>query len=648
MTEEQRLFVADAQEIVERLHRDLEELRAARAEGRRRRELAAQVFRRMHTLKGSGASLGFNQVSQIAHEFEGVLDGARLGRIELTDTVLNTFEDALDAIARNLLVPSAKKVDAFAPVIQRLNELASISKTQSVISDELRATLPPDIARSLSEYDLQHAREAIREGAKLFVVAAGFDLETFDRGFRELTKLLGQSGEVIATVPGKPATAEEINFRLLYAAELVTAETLRQAASLGQIACNEIEIAHATPEATTSTKVADENVLPKGSLAGTSVRVEMKQLNELISTAGELYRQTTNALTTLGPSSKTEAVEAAGRNLRGRFVELEERLIKLRLVPIGEVLERAASRAGRIAARQMGKEVEFEIVGTDVGIEKSLADVLADPLLHLVRNAITHGIEDPEERKALGKKSIGRVRLAAANHSGRIHIFVTDDGRGIDIERIVAAAAEHGIAGTELSVDQCLRLIFRPGFSTSKELSELSGRGIGLDIVDRAMDIAGGEVRVATERGAGTTFAMIVPAALSMLRCLLVRSGDQVYAIDAACLDDSQLTGSENLPLLQLGSLLGQDNSKTNFEGAKVVWRTPSYSTSNSNGTLKYRIAFDAVVGIQELLVRSLGRHAARWPGLCGAAELVDGTVALVLDLNELINDSIEEQSVES
>lgn len=649
MTEEQRLFVADAQEIVERLHRDLEELRVARSEGRRRRELAAQIFRRMHTLKGSGASLGFDQVSQIAHVFEGVLDGARLGRIELTDTVLNSFEDALDAIAHNLLAPPANQIDgAFAPIVQRLSEVASLGKTHSAVSDELRAALPPDIARSLSEYDLQHAREAIREGAKLFVVAAGFDLETFDRGFRDLTKLLGESGEVIATVPGKPATAEEINFRLLYAAELVTGETLRQVSSLGHIACSQIELAHEPPETPTSTKVVDDNVQPKGNLAGTSVRVEMKQLNELISTAGELYRQTNNALTTLGPASKAEAVEAAGKNLRGRFVELEERLIKLRLVPIGEVLERAAARAGRIAARQMGKEVEFEIAGGDVGIEKSLADVIADPLLHLVRNAITHGIEDPDERKALGKKPIGCVRLSAANQSGRIHIMVNDDGRGIDIKGIVAAAAEHGIAGTELSVDQCLRLIFRPGFSTSNELTELSGRGIGLDIVDRAMDIAGGEVRVATENGVGTTFAMIVPAALSMLRCLLVRSGKQVYAIDAACLDDPQSLGSENLPQLQLAALLGQDNGKAHFEGAKVVWRAPGYSTSNANGVPKYRIAFDAVVGMQELLVRSLGRHAARWPGLCGASELVDGTIALVLDLSELINDDVENNSAVS
>ncbi|HJZ80038.1 MAG TPA: Hpt domain-containing protein, partial [Pyrinomonadaceae bacterium] len=246
MTEEQRLFIADAQDIVERLYRDLEELRIARSEGRRRRELAAQIFRRMHTLKGSGGSLGFSYLSQIAHECEDVLDGVRLGRIELTDSVINDFEDALEAISHGLLTPPATAAEsAFAPIIQRLSRLAEGAKNLSTITDKLRAALPLDIARSLSEYDLQHAREAIREGAKLFIVSAGFEIETFDRGFRELSKLLGESGEVITTIPGQQAATDEINFRLLYAAELVTAETLRRAAELGRVECSEIRIAGA-------------------------------------------------------------------------------------------------------------------------------------------------------------------------------------------------------------------------------------------------------------------------------------------------------------------------------------------------------------------------------------------------------------------
>jgi chemotaxis protein histidine kinase CheA len=234
------------------------------------------------------------------------------------------------------------------------------------------------------------------------------------------------------------------------------------------------------------------------------------------------------------------------------------------------------------------------------------------------------------------------VTLAASNHSGRIHITVTDDGRGIDIDRVLAAAKEQGIANESLSVDQCLRLIFRPGFSTS-ELSDMSGRGIGLDVVDRAMEVAGGEVRVATETGRGTTFAMIVPAGLSMVRCLLVRDGAQVYAIDGTYATElGDYVAYENdadAPLLQLHELVG--NGQTTHTAPKTIrWAAPARATKDDHART-YRIAVDDIIARQETLVRSLGRHAPRWPGVCGAAELFDGNVALVLDLQELISISI-------
>jgi two-component system chemotaxis sensor kinase CheA len=348
--------------------------------------------------------------------------------------------------------------------------------------------------------------------------------------------------------------------------------------------------------------------------------------------------------------------ETATRHLRRRFVELEERLIKLRLVPAGEVLSRAAARGGRIAARRLGKEVEFEIVGGEVGIDKSLADTIADPLLHLVRNAVTHGIESPEERAAAGKNPVGQIKLAAFNEGSRIHLTVTDDGRGIDWEKVVAAAAAHGI-GTDasyLSTDQCLRLIFRPGFSTTTTVSELSGRGIGLDVVDRAMEQAGGEVRVATQIGAGTTFAMIMPATLALVQCLLVQSGDQLYAIESAGVSgeptattesidngDRVAWQGESLPLLHLSRLLGQENG-SGTGGTMIVWQAQNNGAdaASNEGTNRYAVVVDTARGHQETLVRSLGRHAARWSGVCGAAELFDGNVALVLDLEELIRNS--------
>jgi two-component system chemotaxis sensor kinase CheA len=658
MDEEQSQFIADAREMVERLYRDLEQLRSARSHGRQRRELAARIFRRVHTLKGSAGSLGLMSVSHIAHDFEGVLDGVRLGRVEITDAVLDAFEDGTDAIARALAsAPSEGPTPSAAAVIKRLAALAAQSKKQGTIAGGLRSVLPPEIAHSLSEYDLQHAREAVREGAKLFVVLAGFALETFDQNFRELTKLLGQSGEIISTGPGAPPSAEEINFRLLYAAELVPGDILRQADALGRIEISEIKI-----EASAAGAKVPAQAFPALAFSpdsGETVRVNTRELDELISGASELFRYTTNALLALGTGDKLP-LETATRYLRRRFVELEERLLKLRLVPAGEVLGRAAARGGHIAARRLGKQVEFEIVGGDVGIDKSLADTIADPLSHLVRNAVTHGIESPAEREAAGKSALGQVKLAAFNEGSRIHITVTDDGRGIDWDRIVAAAAAHGIASnaSDLSTDQCLRLIFRPGFSTASNVSEISGRGIGLDVVDRAMEQAGGEVRVATELGAGTTFAMIMPATLALVQCLLVRSGDQLYAIESAGvsgeLANANQSGTdhgrvewqgESLPLLHLNTLLGQSDVQSHV-GTMIVWQAQNNGAglarnkANHDSQSRYALVVDSVNGHQETLVRSLGRHAARWAGVCGAAELFDGNIALVLDIEELIRNA--------
>jgi two-component system, chemotaxis family, sensor kinase CheA len=658
MSEEQGQFIADAREIVERLDRDLAQLRAVRARGPQRRELAARIFRHVHTLKGSAGSLGLESVSRVAHEFEGVLDGVRLGRIEITDDVLDAFEDASGAIARALEAGSSEPAEPGTDaIVERLHTLAAQSKQQGTIASGLRSALPAEIARALSEYDLQHAREAIREGAKLFIVSAGFALESFDEQFRELSKLLGQSGEIVATVPGEPANPEEINFRLLYAAELVSNETLRLASALGRIELDELKI----EPAAAGEKLLPETLplIPPSPLPAerVTVRVELGELDQLISETSELFRETTNALESLSSPPNKQAVNIAGARLRRRFVELEERLIKLRLVPCAEVFERIATRAGQAAARQLGKQVEFEIEGRDVGIDKSLADAIAEPLLHLVRNAVGHGIESSEARTAAGKSAIGKVKLAAFNEGSHIHITVSDDGRGIDLDRIANSATEHGIAnsGDGLSMDQCLRLIFRPGFSTASEVSELSGRGIGLDIVDRAMEQAGGQVRVATEAGVGTTFVMILPAALALVDCLLVRSDDHVYGLRSARVADHRsLDGPEikeisstnttdwqgqELPVLSLRSLLSQAEDEADDQRGRdlIVCQADANRPARSSGLDRFALVVDSVYGKQETLVRGLGRYAARWLGVSGAAELLDGNVALVLDVEQLI-----------
>lgn len=660
MDEAQSQFVADAQEIVERLHSDLQQLRVARLHGRRRRELAARIFRRVHTLKGSAGTLGLKSASQIAHEFEGVLDGVRLGRVEITDAVLDAFDDATDALTRALETTSPDEIPpGLARVTTSLNALAVNSRQEGAIASSLRAVLPPEIARSLSEYDLQHAREAIREGARLFVVSAGFVIETFDERFRELSRLLGETGEIVATVPGDAAAPDEINFRLLYAAELVASEVLRQASALGRIEVKELQVESGTVAAKSALDPSTSFPASTGAAPSTSVRVDLGQLEDLISDASELFREANRALASpRGPGAN----QTEHANLNRRFVALEERLIKLRLVPCAELLERAAARAGRIAARQLGKQVEFEIAGSDVGIDKALADTIAEPLLHLVRNAVGHGIESPEERKACGKSPTGKVTLAAFSEGSRIHITVTDDGRGIELNRIVAAANQQGIAGDRaaLTLDQCLRLIFRPGFSTAAEVSELAGRGIGLDVVDRALAHAGGEVRVATEPGVGTTFVLILPAGLALVQCLTVRSGEWFYGIGSGRVaghrllnpeESEQITltktiewDKEQLPVYSLSNLLNDaSESLMPRSGSLVVWHSDPNRPPRAGVPDRLALLVDSIEGEHETLVRSLGRHAASWSGISGAAELPDGKVALVLDVEELIKARTQE-----
>ena len=656
----QTQFVADAQEIVEKLYHDLEQLRSARLHGPHRRELAARIFRRVHTLKGSAGTLGLNSVSQIAHEFEGVLDGVRLGRLEITDEVLDAFEDAVDAIARALELASAgePQLDTTA-VTQNLNAMAAKSRQQGSIATSLRSALPPEIAHSLSEYDVQHAREAVREGAKLFIVAAGFAIETFDEKFRELSHLLGQSGEIIATVPGESAVPDEITFRLLYATELVANETIRRAKTLGRIETSELRIEPSVVPAGEVAAPSPSWRRSTGENATASVKIDLGRLDEIISDASELFRETNRALAALGSSRQGEG-ETGRARLQRRFVELEERLLKLRLVPCAEILERAATRAGRIAARQLGKQVEFEIAGSEVGIDTALADIIAEPLLHLVRNAVSHGIESPDERTAAGKTPTGSVKLAAFSEGSRIHITVNDDGRGIDLARIGEAAREQGIAnGAGLTMDQCLRLIFRPGFSTTADVSELAGRGIGLDVVDRAMGQAGGEVRVATKSGVGTTFVMILPAGLALVRCQTVRCGQRYYGIgsgrviggrlleksESAEIQSSRIVDweGENLPVFLLPGLLSESSEAIMpTSNSLLVWQADRHRPARAGVPDRLALVVDSVEAEHETLVRSLGRHAARWHGIAGAAQLSDGNVALILDVEELIRTQIE------
>lgn len=739
-----REFLAEAEELVEELFADIRALGERRGEGRARRELVGRIFRHVHTIKGSAAAAGLEKTGALAHEFESLLDAVRMGRVRVDDAVLETFGDAVQAVASNLEhiarggAEETREGEAARRqelLVERLRGLADAgggvgdgesaatqSRQQTVADATTRAleSLPDELARVLSGSEAQRLREAAGEGASLFVVRASFDFVTFDEGFRSLSESLAEGGEIVSTVPGVDAgEPERVSFRIVYATheeraavesrvarfggaleetgeKVLGAETAAQGATRddsrnatgdGTQGQTDDDLGSASASSASAPGEILSSTLPMPLL----VRVPLEEIDDLISAAHEIF---TDTLTTLdlalsahvaAPSSSSSGepsraarteLEIRTARIRRRFLELEEGMIELRMAPVGPTLERAA-RAGASAARLAGTEVDFETAGGEVRLDKSLAERIAEPLLHLLRNAVDHGVESSDERLAAGKSARGRVRVEAVSEGSRVLLRVADDGRGIDAGRVRQTAIERGLveASAHVSEQQALRLIFRPGFSTAREVSSVSGRGVGLDVVEQSVEDAGGELRVRSRAGAGTTFEMRLPTTLALVPSLVVRSASHRYCVAASHvveagylnLSDVESDGGmgaaasaswrgEIVPLVQMRALLGQEEVSWEALGQEaggdkrlhvVISRVAGREEEEEDAgetdegaaatATRAAVAVDGWEGHSEVLVRGLGRHATRWRGVSGATELLDGSVALMLDLPRLL-----------
>ncbi len=658
-------FLAETEDLLEVLFGDLQALRVRRSEGRARRELVGRIFRHVHTIKGSSATVELNSMTRIAHEFESLLDGVRLGRVPVEDAVLDALDDAAAALSQSLERAARGEAEAQdQTLVERLRALAKTDagERRSPAVRRALAALPEEIARSLNEHEAHRLQESIEEGARAFVVTVHFELATFDERFRNLSDALAEDGEIISTLPGlEGASPDQISFRIVYAAEASREELASRVGAFGQIILTELATPRAEEGAAPEEGAAAETEARAPGPAApfsTRVRIELGELDEVISAAHEALARTTVVLGLAGLASQRGTIGsdlAEGMaDVRHRLAELEERLIGLRMVPVAQMLERAA-RAGRIAARLTGKQIDFEVRGGDVRLDKSLADAMADPLLHILRNAVDHGVETPVERRAAGKSECASVRLEAAAEGSRVVMKVADDGRGLDPLRVTRAAAERGIieTGAVLTKEQAMRLIFRPGFSTAASVSSVSGRGVGLDVVERAVELAGGELRVASEEGAGMTFVVSLPTTLALTPALVITSAGQRYCVDerhisetgfVTAADISSSGGIEWLhwrgammPLVRARQLLAQPPSPLANGQSLAVIIARAGSLDEAGDVRHAALAVDAFGERTEALVRGLGRHAARWRGISGATELPDGTVALVLDLPRLL-----------
>lgn len=655
-------FLSESEDLIDQVFVSLDELRE-HPSPQQQRELIAHIFRQVHRIKGSAASFGFGGLAEIAHEFEHLLSAMRSEGDALEEAVLDACESATLALSESLTLaasgviePSRRELFA---TLRSFSPAAAADPVLEAALENILSQLPVELSQALTADEKRRIGRRHAAGNSLCVVATSFAIAGFEEEFYSLKEKLAEVGEVISTSPAiDPAQAERVSFRILLASD----EGVQTLGSNLQRFPN-VSITQLAP-ATTSD--APETSSPQGltltsTLAANFIRTDLNDLDQLLSATNELSRLTTAALES-GPGrlqSKAQSqFQSQAQEIRRSFLQLQNEMIRLRMVSLGPILQRAA-RAGRAAARKVDKQIDFEIIGADLRLDKLLCDAIADPLVHLVRNAVDHGIETPEARAAAGKPARGRVLIEAVRIGSRTRVRVADDGRGIDTAAISQAASRLGIIDSpqELDLSRSMRLIFRPGFTTLPEASVISGRGVGLDIVETTVEQVGGEVRVSSQPGKSALFEIRLPVTFSLLESTIVRAGNNSYCLAKSDVikteevpaseiqDDSLRTASGLVALVRLRKVFGSHELDGAIEKLSVVTCELPLNVAGETGELVETrngkrligLVVDSVSGSEEVLVRNLGRHAGRWYGVAGATELQDGTVALVLDLPRLL-----------
>ncbi len=404
-----------------------------------------------------------------------------------------------------------------------------------------------------------------------------------------------------------------------------------------------------------STAPATEAVSGESNAQVHTIRVDTVRMDNLINLVGEMVITRTR-LVQIGLDLKIQystdnmvnSLNEANVYLGRLMNDLQESVMRLRMVAIGTVFNRFP-RLVRDLAKKTGKEIELVLKGEDTELDKTVVELIGDPLMHLIRNSVDHGIESPEERLASGKPQLGTITLDAYHEGNHIAIVISDDGAGLDLEKIRSIAVSKGLVGEreELTENDISNLIFLPGFSTAEKVTDISGRGVGMDVVKKALNNLGGMVDIATRKGKGTTFTIRLPLTLAIIQALLVEVGDEIYAVPLSSVLETLLVERTDiktvggLPMVQLrGNTLPLISLQEKFD-------LPVPETANEEvyvvvvgfGDKALGLIVDELRGQQEVVIKSLGDFLNNLPGIAGATILGDGKVTLILDIGSLIQD---------
>ncbi|PYS96784.1 MAG: hypothetical protein DMF50_03310 [Acidobacteria bacterium] len=644
-----RDFLPEAEEILDALAGDLRGLDRSLATERVSPADINTIFRRVHSLKGLAGMAGLQAITDLAHDLEELLDRLRMGRTALAPPVLELLEDALETLFR---------------MVREVAETGATSLEASAVRGRLRASggpgscgpdapsldaLDPAIRAALSEFEEHRLREALEQGRAVFVIRLRLPGEGFEPALKEALGRLHGEAEVISTVPSaEPGSEGTLNFAILVVSGAAGAASLAERLRGLPAAVEPLEI----PAPRGAAGAAEGPVtLEAEDLKGfsTSLRVPVARLDDLLAqvadlsiAAASLARATARAREAHPEERSVREAEQGVRELAARLRTLQRSAVDARLMPLEQVFGRLGRLVAR-TARASGKEVDLHTLGGENELDKAMMDRLVSPLVHLVANALDHGVEPPEERLAAGKSRRGRLVLSAFRRGNRVVIDVSDDGRGIVVEAVQGRARSSGLLAEDrvLSRQEAYEMIFAAGFSTAGRVSQVSGRGVGLDVVRRSIRALKGTIEARSVERQGTTFTVTVPITLALVQALIVRSRGRRFAIPVASirenlrLDASRLrtVGREEVYDLPQGPLRLLRLDAVMPGGAPPEDQDPPrYAVVAGAPGRAVGILIDGFVGHQEVVVKPIGRRLRDLPGLAGATDLGDATAVLVLD----------------
>ena len=655
-----QLFLTESREHITAVNQALLELER----GASRPEAAGAVdaiFRAVHTIKGMAGTMGYTGVADLSHALETLLDRVRRNELPIGGVLMETLFHAADVLEQRV---EAAVHDGDSPPPETL--MASLrgfgdatpesdTSTWAIPSgDTATWALPTGDTSSWQIPERDTSAWPIPAAERGRLVRVRLAPETPLRGVRAflVVQAAGKLGEVTSVEPPLDQLQAErfgqgFSFRLVTEADVATIE--QAVRSAGDVAQVSVDDAAGAPAASSSRGAGGAAVSGRPSQDRTRhVRIDVRRLDTLMNLIGELVT-VRGRLTRMAAESRDPALEEPLMQASRLITELRDEITASRLVPVANVFDRFP-RVVRDAARSAGKTVELVIEGKDIELDRSMLDEIAGSLVHLLRNAVDHGIEMPDARRAAGKAEVGRILLQASRDRSAVVIKVSDDGAGIDRERVLQRAKRDGLVDAQkvdLTEDELLRLLARPGFSTADRVTELSGRGVGVDAVYTRVRALGGAMDIRSAPGSGTTIMIRLPVTLAIVRALLARVADETYAIPLAHVSETVelepalvktvkgrevlLLRDDVLPLLRLRTLVGlpvyERRGPIDLEQAVVI----------DLGDRRAGLVIDELTAQDEIVVKPFDGARDGLPFFGGATLLGDGRPSLIVDVSSLL-----------